>query len=88
MGISLSPPLLRVFRARSEESIGEAREGRAELVTFDSADLVRVVSRCKTTLSPSEVASVKRAAPDIAAGTDTDIVLAPGGRVVVLTRGR
>jgi hypothetical protein len=79
-------PTVRVFRARSGETIHEARLGRAELVTLDTEDLVRVVSRCQTTLTSSEAASVRRAAPRIPAGAPADIVLARGGQVFVELR--
>ncbi len=79
-------PTVRVFRAIGGESVDEARQRRAEIITLDTDDLVRVVSRCQTTLNSAEVASVKRAAPRIPAGAPADIVLAQGGQVFVELR--
>ena len=87
MGVGATLELVRVYRARSGETVSEAMCRRAEIVTLDTDDLVRVVTRCQTTLTSSEVACLKTAVPRIPRGAGADVVLAPGGRVFVEVHG-
>jgi hypothetical protein len=73
-------PLIRISRAAHGESVAQARERRPELVTFDTSDLLRIVTRCQTTLSPPEIEAVREAAALIPERSSADIVLTPGGR--------
>jgi hypothetical protein len=72
----MSISLIRVSRARRGET-----HGRPELVTFDTSDLERVLTRCHTTLGAHEVDDVLEAAKLIPSRTSAEIVLLPGGGV-------
>jgi hypothetical protein len=79
-------PLIRVFRAERTESADQARQRRAELITFDGDDLVRIVARCQTPFRGAEARLLRDAARSIPRGATADIFMRRGGRVDVALR--
>ncbi len=79
-------PLIRVFRAQRTETVEQARQRRAELVTFDGDDLARIVARCQTPFRATEARLLAKAARALPRGATADIFMRRDGQIDVALR--